>query len=80
MAAKSTQFGGIFNRQDLHQAAYLPALGGRSIGPDWQWVRHFEPLDMPYLTEAMLKHGFSEMEVRGVLGENIMRVAKQVWK
>ena len=80
VAAKSTQFGGIFNRQDLHQAAYLHASGGKSIGPDWQWVRHFEPLDMPYLTEAMLKHGFSETEVRGILGENIMRVAKQVWK
>ena len=80
MAAKSTLFGGIFNRQDLHQAAYLRASGGKSIGPDWRWVRHFEPLDMPYLTEAMLDYGFSELEVRGILGENIMRVAKRVWK
>jgi microsomal dipeptidase-like Zn-dependent dipeptidase len=70
----------MYNRQDLHQAAYLHASGGKSIGPDWQWVRHFDALGMPYLTDTMLKHGFSETEVRGVLGENIMRVAKQVWK
>ena len=66
-AAKSTLFGGMFNRQDLHQAAYLHASGGKSIGPDWQWVRHFEPLDMPYLTEAMLMHGFSKTEVPAFL-------------
>ena len=34
---------------------------------------------MPKLTELMLKQGYSEKEVRGILGENIMRVAKQVW-
>ena len=42
--------------------------------------RKFELLDMPNPTEAMLKHGFSKTEVGGILGENIMRVAKQVWK
>ena len=75
-AAKSD----IYNRQDLHQAAYLHASGGKSIGPDRGYIRWFEPSHMPYLTEAMLKHGFSGSEVRGILGENIMRVAKQVWK
>ena len=79
-AARSTLYGGIYNRLDLHQAAHLHASGGKSIGPDWECIRHFEPSHMPYLTEAMLKHGYSETEVRGILGENIMRVAKQVWK
>ena len=70
----------IYNRQDLHQAAHFHASGGKSIGPDWDFIHYFEPSHMPYLTEAMLKHGFSEAEARGILGENIMRVAKQVWK
>ena len=80
VAARSTLYGGMYNRLDLHQAAHLHASGGKSIGPDWECIRHFEPSHMPYLTAAMIKHGYSDTEVRGILGENIMGVAKQVWK
>ena len=36
--------------------------------------------ELPELTDAMFQHGYNEKEVRGILGENIMRVAKQVWR
>ena len=80
VAARSTLYGGMYNRLDLHQAAHSHASGGKSIGPDWEYIRHFEPSHMPNLTDAMLKHGYNESEIRGILGENIMQVAKQVWK
>ena len=77
---RSPKHGGRFNPMDAHQAAYLKASGGKSIGPNWADCYFVEPEHMPELTEALLKHGFSEKEVRGILGENIMRVAKQVWR
>ena len=79
VGARQTSFGGRFNQMDLHQAAHLHASGGASIGPDWRDIHYIGPEQMPELTELMLKHGYSEKEVRGILGENIMRVAKQVW-
>ena len=80
VGARQTSFGGRFNQMDLHQAAHLHASGGDSIGPDWRDIHYIGPEQMPELTELMLKHGYSEKEVRGILGENIMRVAKQVWR
>ena len=77
---KSTRYGGRFNPMYVHQSAYLKASGGKSIGPDWADCYFMNPELMPDLTEALLKHGFSEKEVLGILGENIMRVARQVWK
>ena len=50
VAARSTLYGGMHNRLDLHQAAHLHASGGKSIGSDWEYIRHFEPSHMPYLT------------------------------
>jgi membrane dipeptidase len=38
------------------------------------------PEQMPELAEAMLRHGYADDHVRGVLGGNWLRVATQVWK
>ncbi|GMQ80621.1 MAG: membrane dipeptidase [Rhodothermia bacterium] len=38
------------------------------------------PEEMPALTEAMLRFGYPEETIRGILGENLLRVARQVWK
>ncbi len=46
----------------------------------WEPMAFFEPEQIPELTELMLKRGYSEENVRGVLGENWMRVCKRVWK
>lgn len=40
----------------------------------------FAPEDFPSLTEEMLKAGYNESTVRGILGENWFRVCQQVWK
>ncbi len=38
------------------------------------------PEEMPALTEALLRFGYPEETIRGILGENLLRVARQVWK
>lgn len=38
------------------------------------------PEALPEMTELMLKAGYSETDVKGVLGENFLRVCTQVWK
>ena len=38
------------------------------------------PRQLPAVTELLLKKGYSEGEVKGILGDNYLRVAKQVWK
>jgi membrane dipeptidase len=40
----------------------------------------FEPEQLPELTEGLLAKGYSEDEVRGILGGNFLRVARQVWR
>jgi len=35
--------------------------------------------EFPNLTEALLKHGFSESQVRKIMGDNWVRVLKDVW-
>ncbi|XGA80286.1 dipeptidase [Halomonas sp. CH40] len=35
--------------------------------------------EFPNLTEALLKHGFSESQVRKIMGDNWVRILKDVW-
>jgi len=35
---------------------------------------------VPRLTQALLDRGYGESEIRGILGENFLRVAREVWK
>jgi microsomal dipeptidase-like Zn-dependent dipeptidase len=44
--------------------------GGTNVG--------FDTSQLPALTQALLDGGFSEQEVRGILGENVLRVLRQV--
>jgi membrane dipeptidase len=39
-----------------------------------------EPERIPAIAEALLKKGYSDGHVRGILGDNNLRVAKQVWR
>jgi membrane dipeptidase len=41
---------------------------------------HAAPEQLPALAELLLARGFSEAEVKGVLGGNFLRVAQQVWR
>jgi len=38
------------------------------------------PDQLPATTEGLLRLGYKEVDIRGILGENFLRVARQVWK
>ena len=39
-----------------------------------------EPERFPLIAEALLRRGYTESDVQGILGHNNLRVARQVWK
>lgn len=42
-------------------------------------VRFADPEELPALAELMIGRGYSETDVRGILGENWLRVMNEVW-
>jgi membrane dipeptidase len=55
--------------------ARYPAQGGYDGD-----ISFAAPAQLPELTEAMLARGYSEAVIRGVLGENWLRVCRRVWR
>ena len=50
----------------------------------WTWlrcgVRFADAETLPLVTELMVKHGYKEEEIKGILGANWLRVAERVWR
>lgn len=44
------------------------------------YLSFVEPEQFPEFTELLYQKGYSEQIIRGVLGENFLQVAEQVWK
>ena len=63
----------------LHEEALKKASGGQPTVA-WDDIDFFPPSSLPKLTEGLMKNGYAEAEIRGILGENWLRVAKRVWK
>lgn len=45
--------------------------------PPWDDIK---PEDLPELVEALDRHGYDEVAILGILGENFLRVAAQNWR
>jgi membrane dipeptidase len=43
-------------------------------------IAMIEPERFPVIAEALLKRGYSETDVQGIMGHNNLRVAKHVWR
>jgi membrane dipeptidase len=49
--------------------------------PPWRMPPEIEtPAGMRHLTAALLRHGFSYEETKGIMGQNFLRVFRAVWK
>ena len=46
----------------------------------WEPLACFEVEQLPELTDLMLRRGYSDEDVRGILGGNWLRVCREVWK
>lgn len=70
----------VFDQQEVGQfvkdnpKTFPPELGYA------EGINMVEPEQMPGITDALLNLGYVENDVRLILGENHLRIAKQVWK
>lgn len=48
--------------------------------PNWPGFSYAVPEQIPALTQVMLDHGYSESVIKGILGENWLRVCQQAWQ
>ena len=66
--------------KSIRYVADLVGAEYAALGSDWNGGTKVV-IDAPklvYLTDALLRDGFSEDEVRGIMGENAIRVMKEV--
>ena len=68
----------IEDEEDYDYFGYDPRYYPR---PPWTWPIGLGGFfrDAPNITTALRRRGFDEREVRGILGENFLRVFQQVW-
>ncbi len=57
-----------------------PMALARFMGADWGDTNFAQPEQLPEITEGLLGRGYSEVDIRGILGENWMRITRQVCK
>ncbi len=50
------------------------------MGADWGDTNFADPEQLPKITEGLIGRGYPDVDVRGILGENWLRLAQQVWK
>jgi membrane dipeptidase len=61
---------------DFYQGDTMAKVG---LAPEKPWG-FFSPADTPLLLSRLLAKGYSQDAVRGIMGENFLRVASAVWK
>jgi len=60
------------------------ALGGdyfpKAADDKWTWVKEVEDISlMPNLTRGLVKRGYSDEQIRKILGGNLLRLYEEVW-
>ena len=63
---------------DYYQQVYGGWSSRRTSASTYAHAEVARPSDLPKITEALLRRGFAEADIRKVLGENVLRVLRQV--
>ena len=63
---------------------HQPFTRSRTYWPERQYPDsgsgYIDPEAAPRLTQALLDRGYDEASIRGILGENFLRIAETVWR
>lgn len=67
----------VYDVEDMQR--YMKSVKSPAHGNYGNMTNFFQPEQLPELTDAMIAKGYTERAVRGILGENFLRVAGEVW-
>jgi len=71
----------MYDRPDL--TAIIPELWPPDVysnNPPWFMVKGYETIsDLPNVTQGLMQRGWSDAEIRKLLGENWLRVYEKIW-
>ena len=70
----------VFDKEELAAWLLNTALFPADVGSPAALPAMVEPEQLPEITEWLLRLGYTDGDVRAILGENLLRVARQVWK
>ena len=68
----------VYDVEDMQR--YMANVKSPPRGNYEKMTAFFQPEQLLELTEALLRDGMKDDEVRGILGENYLRVAETVWR
>ena len=60
--------------------AFVKRVPERYPPEEYGEMAQLELEDVPRITAELLQRGYAEREIRGILGENWLRICRQIWR
>lgn len=68
----------VYDHEDMRE--YMRSVKSPPSGNYENMTAYFQPEQLVDVVEHMVKAGYRDADIRGILGENYLRVASQVWR